>query len=51
MRDTMHQNEKDMIDTEDAPSNRFEDEENTYINDYFAEQEAEEPLDEDSKNE
>ena len=40
-----------MIDTEDAPSNRFEDEENQYIADYFAEQEQEEPLDEDAKAE
>ena len=46
----IHEEEKDLIDTEDAPTNRFEDEENQYINDFFADQDGEEPLDEDSRN-
>lgn len=41
--------EKDLIDPEDAPSNRFEDEENQYINDFFAEQDPENPMDEETK--
>ncbi len=47
----MHENEKDLIDGEDAPTNRWEDEENAYVNDYFAELEAEEPMDEETKME
>ena len=41
--------EKILIDPEDAPSNRFEDEENQFINDFFAEQDPEEPMDEETK--
>lgn len=47
----IHEEEKDLIDTEDAPTNRFEDEENQYLNDYFAEQDGEEPVDEDTRAE
>lgn len=48
-REQMHNEEKILIDPEDAPSNRFEDEENQFINDFFAEQDPEEPMDEETK--
>jgi len=43
----MHEADKEFIDPEDGP-NRFEDEENEYVNNHFAE--MEEPPEEDSRN-
>lgn len=47
----MQKNDKDLIDPEDAAINRFEEEENTFVNDYFAEHhDPENPMDEETKN-
>lgn len=48
-REVMQKNDKDLIDPEDAAVNRFEEEENQYINDFFAEQDPENPMDEETK--
>ena len=49
-RESMQREQKDLIDPEDAAVNRFEEEENQYINDYFAEQhDPENPIDEETK--
>lgn len=49
--DWMAIEEKDLIDPEDAPSNRFDDEENQFINDFFAEQnDPENPMDDETRS-
>ena len=51
LRNAIHENDKELIDGEDAERNRFEDEENNYLNDYFAEMYPDEPVDEDTRAE
>lgn len=47
----MQKNDWELIDPEDAAINRFEEEENSYLNDYFAEHhDPENPMDDETKN-
>ncbi len=47
----MQKNDWELIDPEDAAINRFEEEENSYLNDYFSEHhDPENPMDDETKN-
>ena len=51
LRHAIHEHDKELIDGEDAERNRFEDEENNFLNDYFTDMFPDEPVDEDLRAE